>query len=116
MPVSMAGRGLAASPQRCNHLPPAGRNAAGSVRVELRVLLGKILLLIRQFIERKNRIGSARGHACPTVDAAGGVDIHLRRRLKSRLVFLRVNAVGGTCVDAKQIFDTSIGDYISHDW
>lgn len=79
------------------------------------VLLDEFLLVLRQVIERVDRIGCAHRHAGTTIDATLGIDIHLGRGLEIGLVLLGMNAVGRANLDAERIFDAIISNYIGHD-
>jgi hypothetical protein len=82
---------------------------------ETGVFPDEFLFLFRHIFQRVNRIGRARWHASPTIDAALRIHIHLSRGFEAGLVALGVDAVGGADFDAQGIFDARIGDYISHD-
>lgn len=85
------------------------------IRKVFRVLGREMFLIFRQIIDRVNRVGSASRHAGSAIDAAVGLDVQLSCRFKLGIVFFRMNAVGGADVNTKKIFDTRVGDHISHD-
>src|SRR5208282_1610079 len=85
------------------------------VRVIRGVLFQKLLLVLRQFLCHEDRIRGANRNAGAAIDATSGVDINLCRRLKLRLVFFGMDAVGRADVHAKLVLDASVGDYIGHE-
>ena len=86
-----------------------------SVLIEGRVLSNEILFVFRQVFKSVDRVGGAGGHACATIDTAFRVDVHLGRRLESWLIRLGMNAIRWANLNTERIFDTGIGNYISHD-
>jgi hypothetical protein len=68
-----------------------------------------------QFVDGVDGIGGTNRHAGSAVNATLGVDEQLGRGLEARVVFLRMNAVGGADVDTKEIFDAGVGNHIGHD-
>jgi len=85
-----------------------------SVGVERGVLLGKGLERVGQFVERMDRIRSARRHARTTIDAAVWIDKKLGGGFEAGFVFFGMNAVGRTGVHAEQVLDAGVGNHVSH--
>src|SRR5208282_4552382 len=70
------------------------------------------LLVSRVGVRGSDRIIGSAGAA---IDATFGVDIKLGCLLELGLVFLGMNAVGGTDFHAKFVLNAGVGDYISHE-
>src|SRR5215813_2435597 len=87
----------------------------GLARVISRVLLEKLFLVFRKVVGRKDRIRRARRNAGAAVDAARRINIELRSRFELLFVFLWMNAVGGTDLDAQLVFNAAIGNHVGHD-
>jgi hypothetical protein len=84
------------------------------VREELCVLSFERLEFFGQLIDWMNRVGGAHGDTGAAVDASVRVDVELGRGFETRVVFFGMNAIRGTNVNAKEIFDTGVGNYIGH--
>src|SRR5690348_18496349 len=82
--------------------------------VESRVLRDEFLLPFGQIIGRLDGIGGAYRHAGAAINATLRMHIELGGSFKLGLVLLGVNAVGGTHVHAKLIFNAAAGNYVSH--
>src|SRR5271167_1771185 len=80
------------------------------------VLFQKLFLVLGQFLGHEDRIRSASGNAGAAIDTTLGVDIHLSRGLKSRLVFLGMNAVGRADFYAELVLDAGVSDHVRHGW
>jgi hypothetical protein len=78
------------------------------------VFFQELLLIFRQLLGHKDRVRCASGDTCSAIDATFGIDVKLGGRLELGLILLGVDAVGGTDLDAKLVFDARIGDYIRH--
>ena len=76
--------------------PAPGEMQRCLVREEFSVLGCEVLEFLSQVIGRVNRVGRADWHAGSAIDAAVWIHVKLRCRVELGLVFLRVNAVGGT--------------------
>jgi hypothetical protein len=96
-------------------LPAPGEMQRSLVREKFGVLGCEVLQFLGKVLGGVNRVGRADRHAGSAIDAAFRVDVELSRRFEPRLVFLRVNAVGGADIDTEKIFDARVRDYISHD-
>src|SRR6185369_15486575 len=89
--------------------------SGGQLRKVGRIFLGRIFFTLRNLVAREDGVGVTGCLAGAAVQALFLVDVHLRHRLKLRLFLGGVDAFGRARLDAKSIFDTCVGNYISHD-
>jgi hypothetical protein len=81
----------------------------------LRILRNEFLLVFGDFIRDENRISGADRDASATVDAAVGIYVKLSRGLEAIFIFLGMNAVCWTGLDAEFVFGTGVGNDVCHD-
>src|SRR5579862_3867446 len=81
----------------------------------LRILRNEFLLVLGHLIRNKNRIGGADRDAGAAVDTPVGIYVKLGRSLEAILIFLGMNAVCRTGLDAKFVFGASVGDDVCHE-
>lgn len=80
-----------------------------------RIGFDKLLFVLRDIVDGKDRIRGAGGNTRAAVDALRWVNKKLFRFLETGLILLGVNAVGGTNIDTEGILDAGVGNYIGHD-
>src|SRR3954451_4782467 len=121
MAASLAFARAAPLPHQCKSAARTGAELrASDLRVETSVgeLLGvkfhEMLQLFWQIVRGMDGVGGAGRNTRPTVNAAFGIDIHLGGSIECGFVFLWMNAIGGTDIDAQQIFDTGISYDVGH--
>jgi hypothetical protein len=85
------------------------------VLVESSVLLDEFLLVFGDIFESVNRVRRARRNTGAAIDAAFGINVHLRGGLELGLVLLGVDAIGRANLDTEGILDAVVSDYIGHD-
>ena len=85
------------------------------IRIKSSVLFGEVLQILRQLLERVDRLGRAGRDASTAVDATVWIDIELGGGFKCGFILFRMDAVGWTSVHTEKIFDAGIGNHISHD-
>jgi hypothetical protein len=85
------------------------------VLIEGGVLLDEFFLVFGHILESVNRVRGTRGDAGPAIDAAFGIDVHLRGGLELWLVLLGMDAIGWANLDTQGVFDAVISDYVCHD-
>src|SRR5215471_441088 len=97
--------------------PEARRlQTAGRLLLEERgVLLDELFLVLGHIFERMNRVGGAGRNACAAINAALGINVHLRSGFETRLVLLGMNAIGWADLNTKGIFNAGISNYVGHD-
>src|SRR5689334_17598408 len=81
-----------------------------------RVLLDVVLPLVRDFVERVNRLDRARRHAGAAIDALVGVNAQNLGGLEVGLVLAGMNAVDGTHIHARGVLgaNAGLGDDVGH--
>src|ERR1019366_2127739 len=88
---------------------------AESALVEVGLVhLGKMSLIRRQFVQRKDRVLRAHRCAIAAIDALVGVDEHLGHCSGSRIGSHWRDRRGGTFLYTDKILRTSISNYVSH--
>lgn len=74
----------------------------------------KVLLILRNFLEGKDRGGGADRHTRPAIDAFVRVHVEMRSGLVVRLVGSRMNAINRAGFDAVIILCAGIDDRVGH--
>src|SRR5579883_1360227 len=92
---------------------PAAR--AELLSEEGRVCCHKPFLVFGQLVDRVQRVGRADRDTGAAIDAAFRIHVELSDGLKLGFVFLGMDAVGRAHIDAEQVLDAGIGNYVSHD-
>ena len=102
----------------CDTRQPGVRADPGRLQlvlIEGGVLLDEFFLVFGHILESVNRVRGTRGDAGPAIDAAFGIDVHLRGGLELWLVLLGMDAIGWANLDTQGVFDAVISDYVCHD-
>ena len=84
------------------------------VRVIVSVDVDEFLEIFGQVVHRMDRVRRASWNAGPAIDASCGIDIELGHGIHPGFIFLGVNAIGWADIDAKEILDAGIGNYVGH--
>jgi hypothetical protein len=74
----------------------------------------ELALVRRDLVEREERVRGANRETSAAVDAAGGIDVHLRGVVVSGLIAARVDAIDGAGLNAELVLDAVVGDYVGH--